>query len=320
MQAARVIITVLLAVSLPEAFAQSPHPTAAFTLHTQTERFFMDAVAPINRQVEDWVRGCKIVLGGALYELTCPPARVDLRQFDGDRVSESVEISLALFRDLDEGIYLAGCPSLEQLEKIEKRHEEQANRGPQPKTRAAQEQASQEAEKQAAEATRRDCGDLASGQTYSLEVKDQDLRIVIRGRQLPFTIFGFRPKDKPIGTYDKPPIPTDAPRIGPLPRVSEDGMPRTEAPLWHLPPAKAIARSARLTGGGGPLRTGRFVVACGTPAPIYVDNGYLGVCPLDLPLIAGPHTLQAKYRDGRDWSREFRLGAGQTVEFDVPSR
>jgi hypothetical protein len=97
-------------------------------------------------------------------------------------------------------------------------------------------------------------------------------------------------------------------------------MPRTEAPLWHLPPAKAIARSARLTGGNGPLRTGRFIVACAAPTPIYVDTAYLGVCPLDLPLIAGPHTLHAKYREGPEWSREFRLGAGKTVEIRVPSR
>lgn len=320
MPAARLIMGGLVLAGLPSVFAQAPHPTAAFTLDTQHERFFMGAIAPINRQVEDWVRRCQIVLGGALYELICPPAPADLRHFDGDSVPESVEISLALFRDLDDSIYLAGCPSLDQLEKIEKGHEQQAGREPKPETRATQEESSEEAEKQAAEATRRDCRDVVSGQTFSLEVKDRDLRIVIRGRQLPFTIFGFHPRSKPIGTYDEPPIPTDAPRIGPVPRVSKDGMPRTEAPLWHLPPAKAIARSARLTGGNGPLRTGRFIVACAAPTPIYVDTAYLGVCPLDLPLIAGPHTLHAKYREGPEWSREFRLGAGKTVEIRVPSR
>ena len=83
---------------------------------------------------------------------------------------------------------------------------------------------------EAAEATQRDCGDVAPGQTFSMEVEDEELRIVIRGRQLPFTIFGFNPNDKPIGTYDEPVITTSAPRIGPGPRVSKSGVPRVEPP------------------------------------------------------------------------------------------
>ncbi len=321
MLAARVTLTVLLIAGLPAALAQAPHPTAAFTLGTQSESFFFGAAAPINSQVEDWVRRCRIVPGGALYQLTCPPAPAELRHFDGDSVPESVEISLALFRDLDESIYLAGCPSLDQLEKIEERSEERANRNLPTELGTAREKAAEEQRKQAAEATRRDCGDVAPGQTFSLEVKDRDLRIVIRGRQLPFTIFGFRPRDKPIGTYDEPPIPTDAPRIGPVPRVAENGMPRIKAPLWHLPTAKAIARSVRLTGGAGePLGTGRFVVSCEKPTPIYVDSAYFGLCPIEMPLIAGPHTLQAKHRDGHEWNREFRLRVGQTIHLRVPSK
>lgn len=321
MLAPRVTLTALLIAGLPCAFAQAPHPTAAFTLGTQSERFFLGASSPINNQVEDWVRRCQIIPGRALYQLNCPPAPADLRHFEGDSVPESVEISLALFRDLDEGIYLAGCPSLKQLEEIEERSKKQANRDPRGQPGNAAGAAAGEQQKQSAEATRRDCGDLAPGQTFSLEVEDRDLRIVIRGRQLPFTIFGFRPKDKPIGTYDEPPIPTDAPRIGPVPRVTENGVQHIESPLWHLPTAKAIASSVRLTGGAGePLGTGRFVVSCAMPTPIYVDKAYFGVCPIEMPLIAGPHTLSAKHRDGREWTREFRVGRGQTVNLRVPSK
>lgn len=72
-----------------------------------------------------------------------------------------------------------------------------------------------------------------------------------------------------------------------------------------------VAYAARLTGKDEPLRTGRFVVSCEAPAPVYVDGAYMGVCPLDMPLIAGPHTMTVKRR-GR---------AGKTVEFRVaPAR
>ena len=154
-----------------------------------------------------------------------------------------------------------------------------------------------------------------------MEVEDDELRILIRGRQLPFTVFGYHPKDKPIGAHDEPPITTSAPRIGPVPRVDKNGIPRTEPPLWHLPPAKAIARSARLSGQDEPLRTGRFVVSCAAPTPVYVDGAYMGICPLDMPLIAGPHTMTTKRRGGADRVRGFRMEAGKTVEFRVaPAR
>lgn len=309
----RLVICILAVAGVSSLWGQGVHPTAAFTLDVQRERFFSGTPTPMNVQFDEWVRRCRIVAGGALYVLQCPPAEARVRSFHGDRAPESVEVSIALFRDLDEGIYLAGCPSVEELKRIEKRAKEP------PILHFGQDSDTEQEEKEAAEATQRDCRDVAPGQTFSVEVEDEELRIVIRGRQLPFTIFGFHPKDKPIGTYDEPVITTSAPRIGPRARVSKAGVPRVEPPLWHLPPAKAVARAVRLAGRDEPLRTGRFVVGCQTPSPVYVDSAYMGLCPLDMPLIAGPHTLSAKRRGTNDWVREFRMEAGKTVEFRVPA-
>jgi len=309
----RLAICILAVAGVSSLAGQGVHPTAAFTLDVERERFFSGTPTPMNVQFDEWVRRCRIVTGGALYVLTCPPAEARVRSFAGDRAPESIDVSIALFRDLDEGIYLAGCPSVEELKRIEKRDEEESA-GP----RGERDSDAEKDEKEGAEATLRDCRDVAPGETFSVEVEDEELRIVIRGRQLPFTVFGFHPKEKLIGTYDETVITTSAPRIGPRARVSKAGVPRVEPPLWHLPPAKAIARSARLAGREKSLRTGRFVVACATPTPVYVDSAYLGVCPLDMPLIAGPHTLSAKRREQADWVREFRMDAGKTVEFRVP--
>ena len=309
----RLAICILAVAGVPSLFGQGVHPTAAFTLDVERERFFSGTPTPMHVQFDDWVRRCRIVAGGALYVLTCPSAQAHVRSFAGDRAPESVDVSIALFRDLDEGIYLAGCPSVEELKRMDERAKEP------PVLPLGQDSDAEQEEKKGAEATVRDCRDVAPGETFSVEVEDEELRIVIRGRQLPFTVFGFHPKEKPIGTYDEPVIPTSAPRIGPRARVSKSGVPRVEPPLWHLPPANAVARSARLTGRDEPLRTGRFVVDCATPTPVYVDTAYMGLCPLDMPLIAGPHTLQVKRREQADWQREFRLEAGKTVEFRVPA-
>lgn len=309
----RLAICVLAVAGVSSLSGQGVHPTAAFTLDVERERFFSGTPTPMHIQFDDWVRRCRIVAGGALYVLTCPSAEARVRSFAGGSAPESVDVSFALFRDLDEGIYLAGCPSIEELKRMEKRGEEEPT-GPR-----GEQDSDTEQKKKAAEATERDCRDVAPGETFSVEIEDEELRIVIRGRQLPFTIFGFHPKDKPIGTYDEPVITTSAPRIGPRARVSKSGVPRVEPPLWHLPPPKAVARAVRLTGRDEPLRTGRFVVACETPTPVYVDTAYMGVCPLDMPLIAGPHTLSVKRREKSDWQREFRLEAGKTVEFRVPA-
>ena len=310
----RLTICTLAVAGVSTLAAQSAYPSAVFTLDVERGRFFGGTTTPLDIQFDRWVRRCRIVAGGALYVLTCPPVESRVRSFHGDRAPESVDVSLALFRDLDEAVYLAGCLSIEELKKIEQGPQDE----PDNRRRGIQESDAKQEEKQAAEATQRDCRDVAPGQTFSMEVEDDELRILIRGRQLPFTVFGFHPRDKPIGAYDEPPITTSAPRIGPVPRVDENGIPRTEPPLWRLPPANAIAQSARLTGQDEPLRTGRFVVACSAPTPVYVDGAYMGICPLDMPLIAGPHTITTKRRGGADRVRGFRMEAGKTVEFRVP--
>ncbi|MDE0436103.1 MAG: hypothetical protein OXH92_19040 [Bryobacterales bacterium] len=297
--------------------AQVAYPSAVFTLDVERGRFFSGTTTPLDVQFDKWARRCRIAAGGALYVLTCPPVEASLRSFHGDRAPESVDVSLALFRDLDEAVYLAGCLSIEELKKIEQGSQEESDH----RHRRKRNSGKRQEEKKAAEATQRDCRDVAPGQTFSMEVEEDELRILIRGRQLPFTVFGYHPKDKPIGAHDEPPITKSAPRIGPVPRVDKNGIPRTEPPLWHLPPTRAIARSTRLTGQDEPLRTGRFVVSCAVPTPVYVDGAYMGICPLDMPLIAGPHTMTTKRRGGADRVRGFRMEAGKTVEFRVaPAR
>jgi hypothetical protein len=49
------------------------------------------------------------------------------------------------------------------------------------------------------------------------------------------------------------------------------------------------------------------------PAEVYVDNAYVGVCPVDLPLVAGPHSVTVRRMKKDDWIRDFRVVAGETV-------
>ena len=115
----RAWIGVLLA-ALCGSSVQAAYPTAVFTLDTQHEILFNAFATPLDKQFTQWAESCHIVAGGALYVLRCPPAVADVRSFEGDEPPEAVDVTLALFRDLDETIYLAGCLTLEELAEMSK--------------------------------------------------------------------------------------------------------------------------------------------------------------------------------------------------------
>ena len=293
---------------------QAAHPTAVFTLDTQHEILFDAFITPLDKQFTQWAKSCQIGAGGALYVLRCPPAAVNVRSFDGVETPEAVDVTLALFRDLDETIYLAGCLTLKELAEISKgaatRPDERTRRRPSP---------GEPTERAGAKASRRDCKDLAAGQTFTTEVEDETLRIVVRGRQLDLTIFGVHLRDKPIGTYDEPVRATTAPRIGPLPPV-ENGMPRTSQPVWQLPDPKAVVRAARLKGTRGALSTGRLVLTCADAgSPVSIDEADVGLCPIAMPLIAGAHVVSVRGKQGGEWRRDIKIARGQTVELRAPA-
>ena len=105
-------VVVMAFVCVP-AFSQ---PTAVFTYDVKTAEWPAGPEGLAQRLFEEWARRCKAVPGGALTVLECPPSlEID------DPESARIETRLALFRDLDETLHLAGCPDLEELERSRRR-------------------------------------------------------------------------------------------------------------------------------------------------------------------------------------------------------
>jgi hypothetical protein len=53
---------------------------------------------------------------------------------------------------------------------------------------------------------------------------------------------------------------------------------------------------------------------------VYVDDAYVGICPVDLPLVAGSHSVTVRRVQKDDWIRDFRIVAGGTVRIKVDSK
>lgn len=168
----------------------------------------------------------------------------------------------------------------------------------------------------------RGCEDVARGKTFSTEVEQATLRIVIRGRQLPFSLFEVRPKERTISSPYEPapsrrPASVGPPTANPVPAA----LPPPAEPSYFPPPIENLSSgspSARASADSPlaktSLRTGRLVVYCASSqAQVYVDDEYFGACPVELPILEGRHSVLVRRPNMKDWVRELRVEAEKTL-------
>jgi hypothetical protein len=296
------------------ALLAAPPPkltTAVFTLDAKHRELLEKQDDSLADQLTRWALDCAIEPGddpdGAVAVLNCRPVAESV---DAGSPSEKIPATIALFRDLDETIYLAACPFLE---------EDAAGPGvselaaPEPTTVAPDDQ--------------RNCRDIAAGQTFPTEVEDDVLRILVRGRQLAFRIFDVQEKPREISTPYVPEPSRRMPRIGPETTNHRKGLePQTE-PRWE-PPELTTPSSGRPSQSNSPgiepaqtsLRTGRVTVQCSSrEAVVIIDGAYMGNCPLTTLLVAGPHTLTVRQPGSAEQVREVQIEAGKTLRWQVKS-
>jgi hypothetical protein len=290
-----------------KALTATPPPklsTAVFTLDADQRLLQQTPDNPLAGQMERWAGQCEIQPGGAVAELACPPAdAAETRKTDDP--SETIPAALALFRDLNETVYLAGCPLIEKT----------------PAGGAAPQDGQTESEKLKAEDLR-NCRDIAAGQTFSAEVEGDVLRAVVRGRQLAFRVFRVQQKPQTIDTPYVPSPSRRMPPTGPATRGERKGLePQTE-PHWE--PTELTAPSAgkpsesRVSGvapAHTSLRTGRITIQCPSREfAVLIDGVYIGTCPITTTLIAGPHTIAVRPPGQPEQIREIQVEAGKSIQ------
>ncbi len=221
---------------------------------------------------------CRIVPGGALFTLSCAagPAiepRVGQRQF----------YSVALFRDLEENLYMAACNAT---------------------TRNTR------------------CDDVRAGQTFSAEVEDRTIRVVVRGEQLPMRILESRPRPKDIDS----PTPGTPSQVKPTPGTPSN-------PSWSQPPVTrgtpSDVRPSDVSAAAAPASTvapsevsnatasptgARLHVNCSNGAArVFVDEQSIGAPPAEIPVRPGSHVVTVRAPGYRDWVRRVDAAAGRTT-------
>lgn len=298
--------------------ARAAHPTAAFTLDVERRGFVPSREKPVAEQMSAWAETCSVVSGDPIYTLHCRPGPPERRAPPQD-LPELIEASLVLFRDLDEVLYVAGCPVIEDVPESEPAVELESprdgpGRRPRPRPKAVDER------------DVRDCASIEKGRTFTTLIEHDVMKIVIRGRQLPLTIFDVRPKQITSGSpYELTPARTRAsPAPNPLPASSRTPEPGAE-PEFRPPPLgqQSEGRPSRLNSNGAPpaktsLRTGRLVIECeSSRAAVYVDGAYYGSCPLQLPVIAGSHSITVRRPRREDWVHKVIVGAGKALKVRV---
>lgn len=292
-----------------------PEATAVYAYDVRQRSLTFPAGKSLDARLQAFAESCKAVPGGALVKLSCPEAAEDL-SLDGEESAGAPTATLALFRDLDERVYIAACPSLEELRRrdVEARHSRKERR----EDAARKERAARED---------KNCRDVAAGQTFSAEIERRTLRIVIRGTQLDFTIFERIVPEKGVGDpYEPAPSQTAAP-AGPDTARTVEPIEAEQEPSFEPPP---IERAS----GGKPsqgivsvlppartsLRTGLLILECGSSRNrVFLDEAFLGSCPLRMYLIAGPHQVRVETPGREPWSREFEVEAGGTVRLQAGS-
>ena len=290
--------------------ATAAHLTAVFTLDVERRVFVHSREEPLGEQMRGWAETCSVVAGDPVYMLQCRPSPPERREPPPERL-DAIEASLALFRDLDEVLYVAGCPLIEDV--------------PEPESEFAPDEfrrRSRSVSRGVNELDQRDCAAIAKGRTFTTQTETGVMKIVIRGRQLPLTIFDIRPKQTTSGspyelTTARTRASVSADRLPVSARAPEAGA----EPEFRPPPLdqQSEGRPSSGTSNGAPiaktsLQTGRLVVECtASRAAVFVDGAYYGSCPLDLPIIAGSHSVTVRRPRKQDWMHEVVVAAGGTL-------
>jgi len=284
----------------------TPLKTAVFTLDAEHHLLIANQDDSLADQLDQWASRCRIEPADASLALSCLQALTNPPVGGRPGPLDGIPATLALFWDLDETAYLAGCPL----------SEEGTDRPGEPGRNGAGAQPAKPDDI-------RDCEDIAAGQTFSAEVEDGLLRIVIRGRQLPLRIFTVREKPKAIYT---PYISTTSPRLPDVdPRTTRElnGLAPQNQPRWE-PPQLSSASSGKPSvprfSGAAPahtsLRTGRLTIECASrEVTILIDGVYMGACPATTLLLAGPHTLTLRSPGETERTHDIHIGAGGSLRF-----
>ena len=279
--------------------------TAVFTLDAKRAILLEQADTPVAAQFEQWARRCRIEPGGAIYVLTCPPLAPGRPHDTATGSDHEIPVTLALFRDLEETVYLAGCPQLPEEPLA-------------PPTASGSESESGQLDP----ADIQNCRDVSAGQTFATEVEGQILKIVIRGRQLAFTIFDVLPPPRSISTPYVTPPSKSLPRTGPRSlQPPPEGIPPQSEPTFSPPPLEELSagrpskgKPADIEQAKTSLRTGRLALNCASSrAFVLVDDAYVGACPIEVPLLAGRHSVTLLRPATDPWVREIEIQPGQTL-------
>lgn len=279
--------------------------TAAYAFDAKKAAFAAPTAETLAARIRAWASGCRITPGGALYVLDCPPPP---ETASDEEVRFEADATAVLLRDLDETVYVSACPSLASVRKLRE-----------------QPAGDKETDKVARPAPddRRDCEDLAAGQTYPAEVFEREIRLVTRGRRFALTLYRREPKPRTSRTpYELPPTraalgpagPDTARVYEPLPTPKVTWTPAEE------PAARAGTRQARRAlRDPGPaetdLRSGLLELECpgSAEARVFVDGVYLGRAPLRAPLVAGRHEIVVRKDGAQAEAHEAHVAAGETV-------
>ena len=305
------------------AVAVAAQPTAVFTLDAYHHTIYYDDEHPIEPQLRKLAESARIVSGGAVFKLSVPeqpPARRHTRP--GETQADYLKplpVTLALFRDLAETVYLAACPVPPK--------DIEAGDGRPASRRAVAARAHQKREPSKADIE--DCRDVEPGHTFSVEFAVDVMQVVVRGRQVPFTVYQIQPKPRRIGTPYELSSSRLPPPSGPPPSTppAEEAAPQSQ-PRWEPPQVTQLSSSrpsepvrSDLPPAQTSLRTGRLGVTCdSTRSHVYVDGAYLGACPIETPLVAGRHSILVRQPGSEDWTREIRIEAGVTIRLRAGER
>jgi hypothetical protein len=251
-------------VRLTAVYALSDHHTSRFS--------------PDRDPVTKIAKVCSIQPSSPLFTLSCsvPPV-------NEPRTGRRFYYSIALFRDLDENLYMAAC---------------------------------------AAPTRNTNCNELRAGQTFSAEVEEQIIRIVIRDEQLPMRILEFRP----------PPASIDSPTKGtPSQAKPTPGTP-SNVPYSRVPPTRGTPSEVRpsdVSVAAGPPSVAPpsevsnpvvspnsarlYLYSSVGSARVYVDDQQIGAPPVDVPLVPGRHIITVRAPGFRDWVRRVETPGGKTT-------
>lgn len=293
-------IAVVLLVSAA-GLAGQEKPTAVYTLDHEQRRFAADA--PLEKEVEQWASSCSIETGGEAFEepalsLKCPSSAAP--ESEGGQTA-----ALVLLRDLNENVYLAGCPAQDVLRREDERNAKDPDAEPDPAFAQILE----------------DCRAVLTGRSFSATVEQETLKLVIRGRRLEMTIYHRRNPEMSLGApYNPKPSRGSLGHAGPptvtggMPDPSPEeapwAPPNEPAALVEARPAKPALRAPQPA--RTDLPTGRLRVTC-RQGEVWIDQAWMGRCPIDMPIAAGEHRVEIRGA-GKPQACASTVEPGKTVE------